>query len=548
MAPYRKSLKLLAILLALLFSSAADFTHNYVVLWEGLSLQPMKYLGRTVDDVESRIRAWEAEFAKEQIGVKRLISAPYGSGFLKFNKKGLDQDYMCVFDLGVLKDAPSNEQTAELIAKLNNFSRVITRANGRLPRTPALYVYDNGPIDKDGNLKLDAQAGATIARQIETIKTGATARLAFSDDKGRLVPADNYPFQIVLPLNTRMKIATNTVKYYPEMFSGIRDISFQIFFHIGIKRGRDVTYLTVIPLYDKVGVPIPLFDAMVKNVFLSPADADTYRKTLQHLPTKEVVLYSLTDLYLTSVREHAAGDDLKQVKRLHQTYNDLKWAFSPSEQARIESALKKWLQSDWAIIAADIPEQADRWKHAGRAMTAAFIQAGSLGRLVGFLDEAVKLEARHPAIKNELDELRDIINGLKRRQNLTEQFTRLESVGKRITQKLAPPPAEIGEVQKLFDDKLHELGFRSLPIYPARDEKLSLLKQDLIAAGLAPEKINLSPEQGGVKKVGGYDYAVIDKLGSDEKPLKTILFRSVFTGVAAERFKQYYQAIPAGPP
>src|ERR1700752_2280936 len=47
-APYRRSLTLFAILLALVFSSAADFTHNYVVLWDGLSLEPMKYLGRTV--------------------------------------------------------------------------------------------------------------------------------------------------------------------------------------------------------------------------------------------------------------------------------------------------------------------------------------------------------------------------------------------------------------------------------------------------------------------------------------------------------------------
>jgi hypothetical protein len=547
-APYRRSLTFIAILFALVFSSAANFTHNYVVLGEGLSLEPLKYLGRTVDAVESRIRAWEVEFAKRRIEAKRVISAPYGSAFLKFNKKGLDQDYMCVFDLGVLQDAPSNEQAAELIAKLNNFSRVITAANGRLPRTPALYVYDNGPVDKEGKLKLDAKARAMIAGQIETMKTGATVRLAFSDDKGRLVPADNYPFQIVLPLNTRMKIATNTVKYYPEMFSGIRDISFQIFFNIGIKRGGEITYLNVIPLYDKVGVPIPLFDGMVKNIFLSPTDADTYKKTLQHLPTKEIVLYSMTDLYLTSLREHEAGDYLKQVKRLHQTYNDLKWAFSPSEQAGVESALIKWLQSDWAIIAADIAEQGDRWKDAGPAMRATFIRAGSLDALVGFLDEAVKLEARHSQIKTELDELRDIINGLKRRRNLTEQFTRLKALGNRISQELAPPEAEIDEVQKLFGAKLQELGFRSVHIYPVRNEKLALLKQELVGAGLAPEKINLPPEQGGVKKVGGYDYTVIDKLGNDEKPVKTILFRSVFTGTPAEKFRQYYQAIPAGSP
>ncbi len=546
MALYGRSLKLLVILLVLVFSSAANLTHNYVVISEGLSLEPMKYLERTVDAVESRIQAWASEFAKEGIGVKRLISAPYGSAFLKFNKKGLDQDYMCVFDLGVLKDAPSNEQASELIAKLNSLSRVITHANGRLPRTPALYLYNNGPVDREGNLKLDSKAGAMIARQIETIKTGATLRHTFYDDNGRVVPADIYPFQIVLPLNTRIKMATNTVKYYPEMFSGIRDISFQMFFDVGIERGNEITYINVIPLYDKVGVPIPLFDAMVKNVFLSAADADTYKKRLQHLPVKEIILYSMTDLYLTSLREHNAGDYLKEAKRLHQTYNDLKWAFSPSEQARIEAALIRWLQSDWAMIAGDIAEQADRWKDAGQAMRATFIQAGSLDALAGFLTEAVKLEAKHPQIKTEMDELRDIIDGLKRQRNLTEQFTRLKALGRRINQKIAPPQTEMVEVQKLFSDKLQELGFRSVHIYPVRSEKLSLLKRELVDAGLVPEKVNLPPEQGGVKKVGGYDYTVIDKLGKDEKPIKTILFRSVFTGAPAEKFRQYYQAIPEG--
>lgn len=537
---------LLLILLFAVLSAAAEVAHSPVVISEGLTLQPLKYLNRMINAVESRLQAWDTAILKEGIGVRRIICAPYGSGFLKLNSKGLDQDYMCVFDLGTLKDASSKDQAQELIARLNSLFRVVTRTNSNLSRTPALYLYDNGPVDGQGNLKLDAKAASTIARQIEAIKTGGQIRNAFYDARGRLIPSDAHPFQIILPVNTRIRMATNTVKYYQEMFPGIRDVPFQMFFSVGVKYAGKVNYIDVTPLYDKAGAPIPVFDSMVKNVFLSAADVELYKKRLAHLPAKEIILYSATDLYLTSLREHNDGNYLKQIKRLHQTYNGLKWAFAPSEQNRLEAIFITWLHSDWAIIAADIIEQASMWLKTDRQMSDTFIRAGSLDELVEFLMGAVKLQAQYPQIKAELDELVDIIGGLKSKGNLPEKFKRLQTVGEKISKKIGPTTEEMAQLLKIFSDKFEELGFKSIHIYKIRNQKVSVLKQELLKAGVVPEKVNLAPEQGGIKKVGGYDYVAIDRLGKDEKPLKTILFRSVFTGAPAEKFRKYYEAISTG--
>jgi len=85
---------LLALLILVLSFTSQVSTRDYLVLSEGLSLEPTKYLGKALDTVENRIKAWDDAFQKEGIGAKRLFSGPYGSGFLKFNKKGMDFDYM----------------------------------------------------------------------------------------------------------------------------------------------------------------------------------------------------------------------------------------------------------------------------------------------------------------------------------------------------------------------------------------------------------------------------------------------------------------------
>jgi hypothetical protein len=524
-------------------SSAAKLPHNPVVISEGLTLQPMPYLERTITAVESLLQAWDAAFLKEGIEVRRLISAPYGSAFLKLNKKGLDQDYMCVFDLGTLEDASSNDQTQELLARLNSLFRVVTKTNSSLSKTPALYLYYNGPVDGQGNLKLDAKLASMIAPQIEAIKSGRPIRNAFYDAGSRLIPSDTYPFQIILPVNTHVKIATNSVKYYPEMFSGIRDVSLQMFFSVGLKNNGKVDYVDVAPLYDRVGEPIPIFDAMVKNVFLSPTDVELYRKRLAHLPAKEIILYSAIEIYLASVREHNAENYLKQIKRLHQTYNGLKWAFAPAEQNRLETIFRTWLHSDWAVVASDITEQAGMWLKTDPRMSDTFMRAGALDELIVFLVATGKLPAHYPQIRAEASELEDIIGGLKSKRNLPEQFKRLQTVGQKISKKIGPTTKEMAHLLETFRRKFEELGFKSVHIYKIRNERVAVSRQELLAAGLVPEKVNLAPEQGGIRKVGGYGYVVIDGPDKDEKPLKAILFRSVFSGEPAEKFRKYYQAI-----
>jgi hypothetical protein len=524
-------------------SAGANASDNYVVLTEGLSLEPARYLSETIDVVETRIRAWESALAEEGLGVKRLLSSPYGSAFLKFNKKGMDQDYLCVFDLGVLKDGSSKEQALELIGSLNKLFRVITGVNRTMRGTAALYVYDHGPVDKSGNLELGSDIVSMIATQIDAVQTNRKKRTAFHDSKGHLVPTDVYPFEIILPVNTRIKMATNTVKYYQEMFSGIRDISLQIFFSVGLIKQDEIIYINVSPLYDKLGVPISFFDAMVKNVFLSGEDVQTYQKRLMHLPAKDIILRSVVGLYRASLRESDSGDYLKEIKRLHHIYNGLRWAFSRSDQSEIELAFTKWLHSEWAITAADLVEQATMWLKADEAMRGAFINARSLDALTLFLIEAVKLEAKYPRLKPEMDEIRGVIRSLKNEGYRAKKLKQLEVIGQKVSEKIGPTKEEMDQLLRLFGEKLEELGFKSIHIYRIRNGKVSLSRREILAAGLVPEKANLPPEQGGIKKIGGYDYVVIDRLGRGEAPLKTVVFRSVFTGAPAAKFDAYYESI-----
>jgi hypothetical protein len=523
----------------------ANAAADYRVLTEGLRLEPAKYLAETINVVETRIRAWDEALEKEQAGIKRLISGPYGSAFLRFNKKGIDQDYLCVFDLGELEDGSSEQQALELVARLNKLFTVIRRVNNALPNTAVLYVYNHGPTDSKGNIKISRKLASLMGAQIEAIKTGRQIPMAFPDSMGRLVPSDVYPFELVLPVNTRLKIATNTVKYYENMFSGIRDVSLQFFFTVGIKTDKNVIELNVSPLYDPAGTAISFFDAMAKVIFLYKEHVEIYKKRLMHLPAQDIMLHSVIDLYRAAVREHNNGHYLKQIKRLHQTYNGLQWAFSPSDRAEIEAIMENWLHSEWAITAPDLVEQPTMWLKADKTMRDTLIKAGSLDALLEFLVEAVKLEITYPQLKSEVNELRITINDLKKADNLPKNFARLKRIGEKVSRKIEPTKKEMAQLLQLFTDKLNELGFKSLNIYKTRNQKLFVSRRQVLAAGLVPEKANLPAKEGGIKKVGGYDYFVIDRLGTNDVPVKTIVFRAVFSGGPAEKFDAYYAALAA---
>jgi len=367
----------------------------------------------------------------------------------------------------VLKEAPSKEQALELVTKINNIFKVIVKTNNTIPNTPTLYVYYSGPVDKEGNLINIEKARSMVEERLEAIKSNSKVKNAFYDLQGNLIPSDLYWFEIALPVNTRVKIATDTVKYYQNMFSGIREVSVQFFYSVGIEKDGKIIYLNVSSLYDKAGSPIPFFDLMVNNVFLSTEDAEVYRKRIMHLSEREIIVNNAKRMYLQSLINYQSGNYLKQLKRMHQCYYSLKWSFSSPEQSYIEAQLKKWLQSDWAIVSEDIVEQGRMWLEDGRDMIDVFVKAGDLDKLTYFLKSALSLEVRHPEAKPELAQ-----------------------------------------------------------------------------SGFDPKKVNLSPEEEGIcEEVGGYEYVVIDKLDKDEKPLKTILLRSQFTGKASREYEKYYNAI-----
>lgn len=517
---------LLAALTTVAFWQAVVGLQWHLAYAEDFAAPPKEDLRETINVIETRIEAWERAAKQEGIRGTRLISGLYGSTFLKLNAKALDQDYLCVFDVGVLATSSSKEQARELMERLNALTRVITQVNRERPNTPSLYLYDHGPVDPYGNLHLSADTVGLIERQLDALKSRKPPRLAFPDARGRLIPSEIYPREIILPINTRLKMATNTARHPQELFRGIRDISFQMFFSVGVKVKDTIVNLNISPLYDKEGRPIPMFEAVRMDAFLSPHDAEVYRKILLHMPLEQTFTQSSLDLYLASLREYQAGNYLKQTKRLHGSYEGMQSAFSPSEQREIETVLGKWLQSDWAVIAADISEQADMWLKADAAMAAQFIEAGSLNGLVGLLRRAVtRIDHHYPHLATDREELKLVIEQINLGIANPSLFRRLKSTGTRLLKAMQPPANDISRLSELFSKKFSELGFSQINVYGIRGERLTVLEHEIIRAGFQPEKVNLPPEGGGLPKIGGYDYVVVNEL-RDSQPIKTVLLRS----------------------
>jgi hypothetical protein len=122
-------------------------------------------------------------------------------------------------------------------------------------------------------------------------------------------------------------------------------------------------------------------------------------------------------------------------------------------------------------------------------------------------------------------------------------FERLEDIGWRIRTKAGPSKKEMARLLSVFARKFDEMGFKKVNVFGVRNGRLSLWRDELLAAGLDPARVNMGPRQGGVKKLGGFDFEVLDRLAPGQAPLRPLLFRVVFSGEPAKRFERYYHAI-----
>ena len=532
---------LIAFTLPICRASAAE--RDYLVLSHGLTKAPAKYAARAIDVTEARIKAWDQAFVKKGIGVRRLLSAPYGSGFLAFNRKGMDFDYLCVLDLGILRQTSSRDQAEEIVEKITRALLTVREVNEGIPDRASLYVYYPGPFGRSGWVKGREETLSLVADRLEAIKEGRPARAAFRDRNGNIVPAALFPFQVVIPLNMKVRMASNVVTYYPGMFAGLRTISVQFFFSAGLQKDGQVQHLNICPLFTRSGAVIPFFELMVNNVFLSQDEAELYAERIRHLPERRVILYNARRLFLISGYEHGEGRYLKQLKRMHQCYNSLFWAFGARERETMEKDLKRWLHSDWAVLVADLIEQGDMWQEGGYLMRQTFVRAGDLHKLAAFLSRVRGRLGPDPRLASELGELEMLAARFARGRAAKGDFVKLEDIGRRIGAKTGPSKNELARLLSVFSRKFDEMGFKKVNIFGVRNGRLSLWRDELFAAGLDPARVNMGPRQGGVKKLGGFDFEVLDRLAPGQAPLRPLLFRVVFSGEPAKRFERYYKAI-----
>jgi hypothetical protein len=348
---------------------------------------------------------------------------------------------------------------------------------------------------------------------------------------------------VVIPLNTKIRMASNLVRYYSEMFPGLRTISVQFFFNVGLRRDGRVEYLNICPLYTRIGFVIPFFELMVTNVFLSRQEVGHYVERIRHFPARQVIFHNARRLYLASSYEHRVGRYLKQLKRMHQCYNCLRWAFEPKEQEAIEKDIRRWLHSDWAVLVADLVEQGEMWQEDGLQMRGVFARAGELTRLAAFLRGVRDRLAGDPRVRGELGVLKGLAAQFAQGRAEMEDFVTLAETGRRLSKTIGPSREEMKRLLTLFSKKFGEMGFKKVTIYGHRRGRLLLWREELLAAGLDPAKVNLEPRLGGVRKLGAFTYEVIDRLEPEQRPLRALLFRSVFNGEPQRRFEQYYTAI-----
>jgi hypothetical protein len=228
---------------------------------------------------------------------------------------------------------------------------------------------------------------------------------------------------------------------------------------------------------------------------------------------------------------------------MHQCYNSLFWAFSSKEREAVEKDLKRWLQSDWAVFTADLIEQGDMWQEGGSLLRETFIRAGDLHKLGHFLSLVRTRLSPDTRLMNELGELDMMATRFSEGRAKKEDFVKLKNLGRRIAAKTGPSKVEMARLLDLFSRKFDEMGFKKLNIFGVRNGRLSLWRDEVLAAGLDPERVNMGPRQGGVEKLGGFDFEVIDKLSPGQTPLRPLLIRVLLSGNQAKLFEQYYKAI-----
>ena len=176
-------------------------------------------------------------------------------------------------------------------------------------------------------------------------------------------------------------------------------------------------------------------------------------------------------------------------------------------------------------------------------MRETFIRAGDLHKLGSFLSRVRARLGPDPRLVSELGELEMLAARFSRGLAAKGDFIRLEDTGRRIGAKTGPSKKEMARLLNLFSRKFDEMGFKKVNIFGVRNGRLLLWRDELLAAGLDPARVNMGLRQGGVKKLGNFDFEVIDRPAEGQAPLRPLLCRVVFNGEPAKRFERYYKAI-----
>lgn len=529
-----------------------------------------RHLDSVISAVEDRLDRAKRWCGLADLG--RFVSGPHGSGFLRLNPKDLSLPYVAVIDLGTVGPAEPAQLAGSIAGRIRGYMQALNGANRSVDNKSELSFLDDRAVDSQPSVADVAVVAKRLAERLAQVQLSAPTVDYFPDSKGRRVPHLLLRNEAVIPLHTCVRYVSSAVRYDADAFAGVRIVSLNVLFNarVWFPGGRQPIPVNILPSQADPGGPVLCDDLPLRAVFMSQAQIDTLHSYAIGSDPGSSLPALRERLGLQWVQEAfealAANRYLKALKRFHAGYDALSPLFSPRDQQLIEVTLRRWLRDDFAILAQDIRQQIDDWLILSQRpdLFALYANSGAWNQLVEFaatasrrVDLAAGQEAQAVSVPLSWDDTTqprskdfsyinleyftpmdlssqgriwaDLLATLQqagdyvleRSQDRRAFVTALRLAAQYASQlsaKTGPLDRQMEDINRMFQQRLTEMGYRLVPLYAGPEGQVGVLKQDAGVAKLDPEAAAYWRWPAPL----GKDLPVFDTAPKEDTPLRVV--------------------------
>ena len=489
-------------LAAVLCAAPPLWSAPYFAIAPEVNQEPLQHLTAVLADIELELADARVQLTTGAVGIERLSSGLCGPAFLAHNPEHPELDYFALIYLGRV---PANPETPgyaakDIMLRIESWMSAVEKSGRHRPSS--VWQFDElGGVTSEGKLEHAEQTEALLTKSLDHIydRTPYGHVTTIGDTAPR--PVHFGPKEIGILSLTRARFFSTEVRYRPEMFAGVRQVSIVFHFVADIdfrpdegRRGRLIRNVQIHPLDERTHTLRRAGDLLLEAMFprREAATALVQRAFVPLDSSLEELRVAGSQRELEAARRSLAlGDRAQALIQLHRSFDAIAPLVPTRRKTELKGRLAECFGSDAVLKAQAMAEMADVLQRVIDRESAyqAFLGSGALRQVGEWLTETTaELRGSHEErVGKELDEVDAALASLRFRESPSAEdreqwwaaLATVSRLGRQMALWIGPSDYQftvmVGSIERMHE----RMGYRRVRAWALPDAKLGLFRDDL---------------------------------------------------------------------